>query len=106
MLGVPSKTPRDPPLVKGATLLEMLWIGAQTSSLRKRLRATGYPSPVELRSRGMVHVNLMKDREMQGTGKPEETSLLNPGFSTFEFEDVMQGIVRVFSTLVDIASSL
>ena len=48
------------PSVEGATVLEMLWIGAHTSTLRKRLKAIGHPSPKGLRSVGMFDVHLAK----------------------------------------------
>ncbi|KAF8557944.1 hypothetical protein OG21DRAFT_1494264 [Imleria badia] len=60
MLGVPSKPAQDVPLVEGTSVLEMLWVGAHISSLRKRLKAIGRPSPKELRSGGMFDVYLAK----------------------------------------------
>ena len=106
MLGVPSKTARDLPSVEGATVLEMLWVGAHTNSLRKRLQAINRPSPKKLRSEGMFDINLAMDRENQDSRNSENASLVNPGCSMLKFEDRTQGIVRTCSTLVNIAYSL
>ena len=96
MLGVPSKSTRDRPSVEGATVLEMLWIGAHTSSLRERLQAIGRPSPKKLRSEGMFDVDLAKDQEAQESRHFEEAPLLpmTPQISNFEFEDATHGTVR------------
>ena len=95
MLGVPSKPGRGLPSVEGATVLEILWIGAHTSSLRKRLKAIGRPSPKKLRSREMFDVYFAKDQGVQQSRSYEEAPLLNPQIGSFEFEDATHGIVQV-----------
>ena len=102
MLGVPSKPARDIPLVEGTSVLEMLWVGAHTSSLRNRLKAIGRPSPKKLRSGGMFDVYLAKGEAAQESRNPEAAPLLNPQISSFEFEDAPHGIVRVYFNLVNI----
>ena len=94
MLGVPSTPARGFPSVEGATVLEMVWIGAHTSTLRKRLKAIGRPSLKKLRSGGMFDVYLAMDQEAQQSRRSEEAPLLNPQISSFEFEDATCGIVQ------------
>ena len=97
MLGVPSKPAQDFPSVKGTSVLEMLWVGAHTHSVRKRLKAIGRPSAEKLRSGGMFDVNLAKDQEAQESRHLEVAPLLpvNAQISSFEFEDTTHGIVQV-----------
>lgn len=107
MLGVPSKPApgQDIPLVQGTSVLEMLWVGAHTSSLRKRLKAIGLPSPKKLRSGGMFDVYLAKSETAQESRNTEAAPLLNPQISSFEIEDATHGNVRVHSNLVNIAGN-
>lgn len=95
MLGIPSKTVSDLPLVEGTTVLEMLWIGAHTNSLRNHLKAIDRPTLTKLRSGGMFIVNLTKDQSIQESRDPEVAPLLARGFTTFEFEDSIQGIIPI-----------
>ena len=95
MLGVPSKITRGRPLVEGATVLEMLWIGAHSRSLRKRLQAISLPSSEMLRSGGMFDINVVQDYG-NDEGRRSEESLLDSGFRKVELEDSVQGIDSVF----------
>lgn len=93
MLGIPSKIPRNRPLVNGTSVLEVLWIGAHSRSLRKRLQIIGLPSSGTLRPGGMFEIDVTWDHCIDGSGNYEEGSLLAPGFSRFDSEDKTQGIV-------------
>lgn len=103
MLGLPSKPAQAIPLVEGTSVLEMLWVGAHTSSLRERLKAIVRPSPKKLRSGGMFDVYLAKGDAAHESRNPEAAPLLNPQISSFEFEDATHGIVRVYLNVVNIA---
>lgn len=91
MLGVPSKLAQNIPSVEGTSVLEMLWVGAHTGSLRKRMKAIGCPSSEKLRSGGMFDVHLAKGEAAQESRDPEASPLLNPQISSFEFEDAPHG---------------
>lgn len=104
ILGLPSKIPESHPVVEGTTILEMLWVGSHMSDVRRRLQAIGHPSPEELRSGRLFDVNLMEVQGVQESSHAEAAPLLNS--STFEFGDVMQGVVSLDLDFVNVTCSL
>ena len=96
MLGVPSNIKKDPPSVRGTSVLEMLWVGAHFRALRKRLNAITYPSSRDLRFAGMLDVCFTKSELAQESGSAEALPLLNLRAGTgVGIEDTMHGIVRI-----------
>ena len=76
-------------------MLEVLWIGAHSRSLRKRLQTIYRPSSETLRCGGMFEINVAQEHSIDGGRNYEEESLLATGFSRLEPEDETQGTFRV-----------